>query len=65
MFLNGRVLRQRDNARPTMSIATRALDLTQRNANRRLRVARLNAQIQIDNRAARVAIDNKSMVFGN
>src|SRR5262249_28039483 len=54
-----------DNARPTMPIATRAKHLTQGHTNGRLRVARLHAQVQVNNGAAAVAVDHKPMVLGD
>ena len=46
-----------------MPIATRALNVTQRDVNRRLRVARLHAQVQVDNGAATIAVDDKPIVL--
>jgi len=46
-----------------MPIASRTLDVAQRHANRRLRVTRLHAQVQINDGVAGVARDYQPMVF--
>ena len=61
--LNRRLLRQRNDTRATMPIASRTLDVAQRYANRRLRVTRLHAQVQINDGVAGVARDYQPMVF--
>ena len=58
-----RMLRQRDDARPAVPVAARALHVAQRNADRGLRVARLNAQVQIDHGVATVAGDDQPVMF--
>ena len=59
---NRRGLRQRDNPWPSMPIAARALNIPRCHANGRLRVARLNAQVQVDNSAAAVAVDGGPLI---
>jgi hypothetical protein len=60
---NRRMLRQRDDARPAVSIAARTLQVAQRDANGSLRVAGLHTQIQVHHRAATVAGPHQSMMF--
>ena len=55
--------RQRDDARPAVAVAARALHVAQRDANGGLRVARLNAQVQIDHGAATVAGDHQPVML--
>jgi len=46
------MLSQSDNRRAAVAVAARALNVTQRDVNGGLRVARLHAQVQVDNGAA-------------
>ena len=57
------MLRQRDDARSTVPVAARALHVAQRNADGGIRVARLNAQVQVDDGVAAVAGDNQPVMF--
>ena len=59
------MLRQSNDAWPTMPIATRTLHVAQRHTNGCFRVARLNAQIQINNGVATVADNDQPVVLGN
>src|SRR5262245_22675348 len=46
-----------------MPIAARALHVAERNADGCLRVARLNAQVQVHHGAATVAVDNEPVMI--
>jgi hypothetical protein len=59
------MLRQPDDARAAIAVTARALDPTQRHTDGSLRVARLNAQVQVNHGAATVTVDNQPMMFGN
>src|SRR5262245_28982607 len=50
--------RQRDDVRPTVTVAARTLHLLECNPDRGFRIARLHAQIHIDNRSATIASDD-------
>jgi hypothetical protein len=57
------MLRQRDDARPAVAVAARALDVAQRHPNGSLQVARLNAQVEIDNAVAAVAGNDQPVML--
>jgi len=55
--------RQRNDAPPAMTVAPRALHVTERHTDRGFRVTRLKTQVQIKDGAATVAGDNQPMMF--
>ena len=55
--------RKADDPRPAVTIAARTAHIVENNADRRVGVAALQGQIEIDHRVASVARDDKPVMF--
>ena len=55
--------READDPRPTVTIAARAPDIVERNADRRVGVAALHGQIEVDHRVASIARDDEPVML--
>ena len=60
---NRRMLRQSDDVRPAVSVTARAAHVAQCHPHRCFRVARLNAQVQIDHRPAGITRDHQARML--
>ena len=56
------VLRQSNDARPTVSIAARAFHVTERNSDRSFGIARLHAQIEVHDHPATIAVSDQPVM---
>ena len=53
--------RKADDPRPTVTVAARAANIVEGNADRRVGVAALHGQIEINDRAARLTRDDEHL----
>ena len=57
------MIRQSDDVRSSMTVAERAPNIVERNADRRIGIAPLHSQIEIDDGVARITRDDEPVML--